>query len=123
MQTHTEKLSKDARPLCPRDNHRMQYESSSSRRNPEEQGSYHCGYDDCSVRFDGTDGYYTLIGVDGSLFRLEEPGVNTRKCPVHDAWLYRKKDANDEAGVQWCCGIEGCQYCFDAPTKGDWVRT
>ena len=110
-------------PLCPRDNRPMKYESPRSRSNPEHQASYHCGFDGCSVRYEPLSGYYTLIGVDGHFFRLEEPGVNTLKCPMHNAWLYRKDNLNTESGVRWCCGVEHCEYCFYAPTKGDWVRT
>ena len=116
-------LSRELKPLCQRDNHPLKYESGRSRSNPEHQSSYHCGFEGCSVRYDPTDGYYTLLGVDEQVYRLEEPGVNTLKCPVHNCWLYRQQDLNTEAGVRWCCGIEHCHYCFNAPTKGDWVRT
>ena len=123
MTVQTDVLSTAAKPLCPRDDHPMKYESAGSTANPEHEASYHCGLDGCSVRYDFMFGYYTLIGVDGHLYRLEEPGVNTLKCSVHNAWLYRKEDPTTESGVLWCCGVEHCQYCFHAPTKGDWVRT
>jgi hypothetical protein len=42
---------------------------------------------------------------------------------VHDCWLYRQEDLGTQAGARWCCGVEHCDYCFSAPTKGDWVRT
>jgi len=121
MTVETDVLNKAIKPLCPRDNHAMRYESARLRLYPEHQATYHCGFEDCSVRYDPEDGYFTLVAVDGHVFRLEEPGVNTLKCPAHHAWLYRKEDLN--TGVRWSCGIEHCRYCFDAPTKGDWVRT
>ena len=116
-------LSTELEPLCTRDNHPMKYETVRSRSNPEHQPSYHCDFEGCSVRYDPMDGYFTLVGIDGHFFRLEEPGVNTLKCPVHDCWLYRQKDLGTQAGVRWRCGVEHCDYCYNAPTKGDWVRT
>jgi len=35
--------------------------------------------------------------------------------------LYRRESIDAEPGVRWCCGIEGCDYGYDASTKGDWV--
>jgi len=116
-------LSHELKPLCPRDNHRMKYESGRLRSNLEHQSSYHCGFEGCSVRYDSTDGYYTLLRFDEQVYRLDEPGVKTLKCPVHNCWLYRQQDLDTEMGVRWSCGIEHCHYCFNAPTKGDWVRT
>ncbi len=54
-------LSRHLRPLCSRDNHVMKYESRGSWSNAENQASYHCGFEGCSVRYDSTDGYYMLI--------------------------------------------------------------
>jgi len=116
-------VSLQLRPLCPRDNHSMHFESPKRRSNPGHQPSYHCGFAGCGVRFDPVYGYYTLVGIDGRFFHLEEPGVNTMKCPLHDAWLYRKEDFAAEPGVQWCCGVADCHYSLCASTKGDWVRT
>lgn len=116
-------LSPHLKPLCPRDNHLMKFESGHARSNPEHQPAYHCGFQGCSVRYDSTDGYFILLGVDGHLYRLEEPGVNRLKCPVHNCWLYRQENLVIAPGVRWCCGIEHCDYSFVAPTKGDWVRT
>jgi hypothetical protein len=115
-------LSRHLKPLCPRDNHRMKYESRSSRSNVEDDSSYHYDFEGCSVRYDSTDGYFTLLAIDNHTYRLAEPGVNTLKCPQHDSWLYRQKNLNGEGGVRWCCGVEDCDYSFNAPTKGDWVR-
>jgi len=116
-------LSSHLRPLCPRDNHIMKYESGSSRANTGERASYHCGYAGCSVRYDSTDGYYMLVGMPGHTYAVDEPGVNTVKCPRHNHWLYRRENIDAEPGVHWCCGGEGCDYGYDANTKGDWVRT
>jgi hypothetical protein len=49
----------------------------------------------------------------------EEPGINTEKCPIHDRWLYRRHSIDVEPGVRWCCGVEGCDYGYDAKTKKD----
>jgi hypothetical protein len=101
----------------------MKYESHGAWHNAERRAAYHCGYDGCTVRYDATDGYHTVLQLDDNDYRLEEPGVNTLKCPQHHSWLYRQKNLDTEPGVCWRCGIEGCSYRFDAPTKGDWVRT
>lgn len=116
-------LSGHLKPLCPRDNHVMKYGSGGSRANTGDHASYHCGYVGCSVRYDATDGYYTLIGTPDHSYSVDEPGVNTVKCPKHGNWLYRRVDIDAEAGVRWCCGVKGCDYRYDAKTKGDWVRT
>ena len=116
-------LSSHLKPLCPRDNHGMSYESGGSRANTGDLASYHCGYVGCSVRYNSADGYYTLMGMPGHTCTVEEPGVNTEKCPIHDRWLYCRQNIDAEPGVRWCCGVEGCDYGYDAKTKGDWVRT
>jgi hypothetical protein len=116
-------LSHHLKPLCPRDNHVMKYESRGLRFFADDQTSYHCGFEGCSVRYDSADGYYTLLAIDDHAYRLEEPGVNTLKCPRHNSWLYRKEDFGANLGVRWCCGVDGCDYFFNAPNKGDWVRT
>ncbi len=123
MPVLTQTLNRRLKPLCPRDDHVMKYESAGSTLNVEHDPSYHCGFDGCPVRYDSTDGYYIVVGVDHRTYRLAEPGVNTLQCPEHGSWLYRQSDADTEAGTVWCCGVEGCQYCFHASTKGDWVRT
>src|SRR5437879_12969057 len=84
-------LSSHLRPLCWRDNHVMKSEPGRSWSNAENQASYHCGFEGYSVRYDSTDGYYMLIGM--------PPSRDTTTG----------------------CGIEGCDYGYDARTKGDWV--
>ena len=116
-------LSSHLRPLCSRDNHIMKYESGGSRANSGNQASYHCGSGGCSVRYNSTDGYYMLVGMLHHTYPVVEPGVNTHACPRHDHWLYLQKNIDAEPGVRWCCGVEGCDYGYDATTKGDWVRT
>ena len=116
-------LSGHLKPLCPRDNHIMKHESSGSRANSGSHPSYHCGYVGCSVRYDSTHGYYMLMGISGHTYVVEEPGVNTLKCPTHNHWLYRREDVDAKPGVCWCCGVEGCDHRYDANRKGDWVRT
>jgi len=116
-------LSSQLKPLCSRDNHVMKYESGRSRANTGNQASYHCGSGGCSVRYNSTDGYYTLFGMPNHTYSVDEPGVNTVKCSRHDHWLYRRENTDAEPGVRWCCGVEGCDYGYDANTKSNWVRT
>jgi hypothetical protein len=123
MIASTNVLSTHLRPLCSRDNHVMKYESSGSRANSGSHASYHCASVGCSVRYNATDGYYMLMGMPDHTYAVDEPGVNTVKCPIHGRWLYRRQNIDAEPGVHWSCGVEGCDYGYDANTKGDWVRT
>ena len=116
-------LSSHLKPLCSRDNHVMKYESGGSRANTGNQASYHCGLVGCSVRYNSTDGYYMLIGMPDHANAVDEPGVNTVRCPIHGRWLYRRENIEAEPGVSWFCGVEGCDYGYNANTKDDWVRT
>ena len=116
-------LNSHLKPLCSRDNHVMKYESRGSRSNADNQVSYHCGFEGCSVRYHSTNGYYMLIGMPDHANPVDEPGVNTVKCPKHGHWLYRRQNSGAQAGVRWCCGVEGCDYGYNAETRGDWVRT
>jgi hypothetical protein len=116
-------LSSHLKPLCSRDNHVMKYESGGSRANTGNQASYHCGLVGCSARYNSTDGYYMLIGMPDHANAVDEPGVNTVKCPIHGRWLYRRENIEAEPGARWFCGVEGCDYGYNANTKGDWVRT
>jgi hypothetical protein len=119
----TKVLSSHLRPFCSRDNHVMRYESGSSKANSGQLASYHCGYEGCSVRYDSTEGYYMLMGMPEHAYIVDEPGVNTMKCPVHGGWLYRRENIDAEPRVRWFCGIEACHHGYIANTKGDWVRT
>jgi hypothetical protein len=103
-------LNGHLKPLCSRDNHVMKYEGIGSRANYGSQASYHCGFEGCSVRYDTTDGYYMLIGMPDHANTVDEPGVNTAKCPDHDQWMYRRKNVHAEAGISWCCGVAGCDH-------------
>lgn len=116
-------VSSHLKPHCSRDNHVMKYESGGSRANTGDHASYHCGYVGCSVRYNSTDGYYMLMGIPCHTYAVDEPGVNTFQCPIHGRWLYRRQNIDAEPGVHWSCGVEGCDYGYDANTKGDWVRT
>jgi len=51
-----------------------------------------------------------LVGMPERAIRVDEPGVNTATCPRHNQWLYRRRNTGREAGVDWCCGVEGCDY-------------
>ena len=116
-------LGRRLKPLCPRDNHVMKYESGRTRANIGDHSSYHCGYVGCSVRYNSDQGYYTLMGTPSHTYDVDEPGVNTLKCPRHEHWLYRQENSDAKLGARWRCGVEGCDYVYDASTKGDWVRT
>ncbi len=111
-------LSSHLRPLCSRDNHAMKYEFGGSRANTGDYASYHCGYVGCSVRYNLTHGYYMLMGMPGHTYTVDEPGVNTVKCPRHNQWLYRRENIDAEPGVRWSCGVEVCDYGYAANTKG-----
>jgi hypothetical protein len=115
-------LSRQLKPLCSRDNHVMKYERGGSRANSGHLASYHCGSVGCSVRYNSTDGYYMLIGTLDHTYAIEEPGVNTVKCPIHGRWSYRRKNIDAQARVRWFCGVEDCRYGYIADTKGDRVR-
>jgi hypothetical protein len=121
--TSADVLSRHLKPLCSRDNHVMKYESGGSRANTGDRASYHCGIAGCSVRYSLTDGYYMLIGMPDHANAVDEPGVNTARCPIHGRWLYRREDIEPQAGVRWLCGVEGCDYRYSANTKADWVRS
>ena len=119
-----ETLGRHLRPLCSRDNHAMKYESSgSSSNNGGNQAAYHCRYMNCSVRYNLAHGYYMLIGMPDHANPVDEPGVNTMTCPRHGCWLYRREDVAGKPGALWSCGVEGCDYRYQANTKGAWVRT
>lgn len=117
-----ERLSSKLRPCCPRDNRSMKRQFGRSRTNQGDFDSYYCGHDGCSVRYSAAEGYFTLMGTPGQTYGVEEPGVNALKCPRHHSWLYRRQSSDAEAGVRWSCGVEGCDYSYDAKSKGDWVR-
>jgi len=119
--TSADVMSNHLKPLCSRDNHVMKY--GGSRANTVNQSSYHCGFVGCSVRYNSTDGYYMLMGMPDHTYAVDEPGVNTVKCPTHGRWLYRRKNIDAEPDVRWCCGVDGCDFGYDASTKGDWART
>jgi hypothetical protein len=116
-------LNRHLKPLCSRDNHVMKYESCGSRANTGNQASYHCGSVGCSVRYNSTDGYFMLIGIPDHTYALDEPGVNTVKCPLHSHWLYRRENIDAEPRVRWFCSVEGCKYSYAANSKDDCVRT
>lgn len=125
----TDDLSSHLKPLCSRDNHKMKYQARSSRSNAKNISSYYCGFEGCSVRYHSSDGYYMLIGMPDHANSVDEPGVNTLKCPKHDRWLYRLQSVDAQGSARWCCGVDGCDYRYDArskaieplPTKDIWV--
>jgi anti-sigma B factor antagonist len=58
-----------------------------------------------------------LIGMPDHANSVDEPGVNTLKCPKHDRWLYRLQRVDAQRSVRWCCGVEGCDYRYDSGSK------
>ena len=115
-------LGSHLKPLCSRDDHVMNYEVHGSRGNTGSYDSYRCTSRRCSVRYNSIDGYFTLMGMMGQTYTISEPGVNTVECPTHGSWLYRQNNADHEKGVQWNCGVDGCNFSYEAGTKGEWLR-
>jgi hypothetical protein len=89
-------LSSDLRPLRSRDNHVTKYESGGYRANTGGRALHHRGYVGCRVRYSSTAGYYTLMGIPNHTYAVDEPGINTLKCPRHGHWLYRRKSVDAE---------------------------
>src|SRR6267142_3188009 len=110
-------LSPHLEPLCSRDNHVMKYELGGSRANTGHLASYHCGSVGCSVRYNSTAGYYMLIGMPDHAYAVDEPGVNTMKCPIHGRWLYRRENTDAESRVRWFCSVKDCHYGYVTSTK------
>ena len=116
-QTLEKSLSSKLSPLCPRDEHRMNYEAEGIHWRPvpdenreEALPSYHCGYAGCSVRYDLLNGYFSVVNTPDQPFFIEEPGVNILQCPRHGTWLYRSASNNGDSGTTWRCGVEDCGY-------------
>jgi hypothetical protein len=107
-------LSRHLKPRCSRDNHTMKYQARPSGSNAKNASSYYCGFVGCSVRYHSSDGYYMLIGMPDHANSVDEPGVNTLKCPKHDRWLYRFQRVDAQGIVRWCCGVEDCDYGYDS---------
>jgi hypothetical protein len=111
-------LNRHLNPLCSRDNHAMKYERGGSRANPGNLASYHCGSVGCTVRYNSNAGYYVLFGMPDHTYAIDEPGVNTVKCPIHGSWLYRRENIDAEPRVRWFCSVEGCKFGYTANSKG-----
>jgi hypothetical protein len=109
-------LSTHLHPLCSRDDHSMSYESNDSSANIGFQPSYHCRASGCTVRYNEIDGYFTLVGLPDHTYPIDEPGINTLKCPYHDRWLYRGEFESTGAKprIRWACGVQGCNYVHEA---------
>ena len=64
-----------------------------------------------------------LVGMPGHAYAVDEPGVNTMKCPIHGRWLYRRRNIDAEpARVRRFCGVEDCHYGYIANTNNDGVK-
>jgi hypothetical protein len=64
-----------------------------------------------------------LIGMPDHANPVDEPGVNIAKYPNHSQWLYPRKKASREPGVDWCCGVEGCDYRNNTNTESAGLKT
>jgi hypothetical protein len=118
-QTAEHVLSHAIHPICPRDDHRMHYESKgiSWKELPEDRreqtlASYHCKFEGCSVRYDLENGYFTVVNTPEQPYFLEEPGVNLRRCPIHGTWLYKSAERREAAPYSWRCGVSDCDYVY-----------
>jgi hypothetical protein len=83
-------------------------------------GTYHCGYNGCSVRYAPEHGSFTVVKAADLPVFVEELTVNTLQCPIHNTWLYRRTRSGG-VGFEWRSGCQGCDYCHvDVP--GNWLR-
>jgi hypothetical protein len=109
-------LSKTLKPICPRDNHLMNYEAkgiywkATSKDHVQTMVSYHCNFMGCSVRYDHMNGYFTVLNAPERPFLVEEPSASLLQCARHGTWLYRCEDEHSDSGFAWRCGVEGCHY-------------
>lgn len=118
-------MNHQLRPRCPRDNHIMRYEPAGIRWKDASGKtatlpSYHCNYTGCSVRYDPSNGYFTVILEPDIPYFVEEPATNLAQCPRHGTWLYREMEGSAEC-FTLRCGIEGCEY-VRADVGGIWLR-
>lgn len=109
--------SRSLQPLCSRDDHRMIYEAKgvSWKPSPHDNSlqtlpSYHCNFEGCSVRYDLTNGYFTVVNTPDMPFFVEEPGVNHLQCPQHGTWLYHAISRKGDSRFVWRCGVDGCDF-------------
>ena len=124
-ETTTLTMSHHLKPRCPRDNHIMRYEPTGVRWkgvSGEDQSlpSYHCPYMGCSVRYDPSNGYYTVIHEPDSPYFVDEPATNLALCPLHGTWLHREME-NVAGHFVLRCGIEGCGFAR-SDVGGIWLR-
>jgi hypothetical protein len=113
----TLELEQHLEPICPRDDHRMKFESEGIHwkaapedKKPQTMASYHCNYDGCSVRYDLERGYFSEVLTPDHPYFIEEPGVNVLRCPQHGTWLYRKAREEDGVRYEWRCGVKDCEH-------------
>jgi hypothetical protein len=124
-ETSTLAMSHHLKPRCPRDNRIMHYEPEGIRWKDASGKiaslpSYHCNYTGCSVRYDVSNGYFTVILEPDVPYFVEEPATNQMRCPRHGAWLFRElEDLTDRFILR--CGVEGCSYVHADP-GGIWLR-
>ena len=116
-QSAKQTLGHSLEPLCPRDDHAMKFEGKGiswkgddDDEEPQTLPSYHCNYEGCSVRYEPSDGYFTVVLTPDQPFFVEEPGVNLFRCPEHGTWLYRAENRDGGAHFRWRCGVDGCDY-------------
>lgn len=121
-ETSTLAMSHHLKPRCPRDNRTMHYEPEGIRWKDTSGTigslpSYHCNYTGCSVRYDVSNGYFTVILEPDVPYFVEEPATNQMRCPRQ---LFRElEDLTDRFILR--CGIDGCNY-VRADVGGIWLR-
>ena len=124
-ETTTADLTTSAKPVCPRDNHLMQYEAKGIAWNESGRArsipSYHCNYFGCSVRYTHTDGYFTVVETPDLRNFIEEPGTNVLRCPQHRTWMYRAAVPDGTGRFEWRCGVDGCD-CIHTDIESAWYR-
>ena len=64
-----------------------------------------------------------LMGTPGDAYGVDEPGVNTVKCPIHGGWLYRQQNIDAEPGMHWSRRVGKQRLWLRCKHKGNRVRT
>jgi hypothetical protein len=104
-------INRELSPLCPRDNHKMTFQSDGvvwqQADTKEKLAGCHCGFMGCSVRYAPEHGYFTIVNAPDLIAgihhgRTAEPNLIQRRS-------------------NGCYGTDGCDDCHsDVP--GHWLR-
>jgi hypothetical protein len=57
-----------------------------------------------------------LLGVEHRGWRASNSGTQTIRL-IFDEPQNHRENIEAKPGVRWCCGVEGCDYGYDANTK------